>query len=107
MHHVLNIILQRAYLYLVSRDGVVACVPSVLATKSPTRFRSSAEQFLEVAVRKSRDGLAVRVPSTLATKPPARVRMLVVAIFSRVNSKCSENRDGYSSAIKMPAVKSS
>jgi len=55
----------------------------------------------------SRGGLAVRVPSTLATKAPIRVRILGVAICSRVDSKRSESRDGYSSATKMPAMKSS
>jgi len=56
---------------------------------------------------RSRGGLAVRVPSTLATKTTTRVRILGVAICSRVDSKRSESRDGYSSTIKMPVVKSS
>jgi len=53
----------------------------------------------------SRGGRVVRVLSTLATKPPTRVRILGVAIFSWVDAKRSESRDGYSSVIKMPAVK--
>jgi len=51
----------------------------------------------------SSGGLAVRVPSTPTTKPLTRVRILGVAIFSLVDSKRSENRDGYA----VWAVKSS
>jgi len=43
-----------------------------------------------VARSGSRGGLAVRVSRTLATKLPTRVRILGVAIFSRVDSKRSE-----------------
>jgi len=44
---------------------------------------------------------AVRVPSTLATKATDSVRILGVAICSRVYFKRSESRDGYRSAIEI------
>jgi len=78
------------------------CLRAVHIEQILTATQADTEKDSELG---SRGGPAVRVPSMLATKPPTRVRSS--AYFSQVAHKRSESRDGYSSAIKMPAVKSS